>query len=199
MRSTLKWLGLATVLVSPLVAQQPDRGGAMGRPGGMRGHGPSMMMWHRGGTYSPERLLARNGELQLTAQQITALTALRDATHKSMQTAMDQGRKHLDELRVAMDATAPDTVAIRTHFLAAQEAMGQARLARMVSDVRAKALLTDAQRAQVEKWGQHGRRNGWGHGGFGRDGWGHGRGGPGGPGGPGGTGGQAGSPPAPSN
>jgi hypothetical protein len=36
------------------------------------------------------------------------------------------------------------------HFLAAHQAMGDAQLARMIAGVRARALLTDAQRKQVE-------------------------------------------------
>jgi Spy/CpxP family protein refolding chaperone len=112
--------------------------------------------------YSPERLLARNGELQLTAQQITSLTAIRDAARRSAQTAMEQSHRHLDELKVALNANAPDTTAVRTHFMAAHEGMGQARLAMLIAGARAKAVLTDAQRAQVAAW--HDRKHGehWG-------------------------------------
>lgn len=189
MRKALRFLGLAAALVSPLAAQQPDDGsrGPMGGPeGGMMRHSRSGMMRHGGWSdgYSPERLLSRNGELQLTAQQITALTALRDATRKAAQAAMEQARKHMDELRVALDASTADTAAIRAHFLGAHDAMGQARLARLIANAKAKTLLTDAQRAEVAKWRGHKGRGGWGGGRRGAD-WGrHGAGGPGGPGGP---------------
>jgi hypothetical protein len=60
---------------------------------------------------------------------------------------MDRIKTHMDELHAALDA-APDTTAIRTHFLAAHDAMGQAHLAMLITDARAKAILTEAQLAQ---------------------------------------------------
>ena len=122
---------------------------------GMPGMGgmPGMMMG--GMAFAPEHLLAQNGELQLTAQQITALTALRDASRRDGKAAMDKIKVHMDELRASLDAASPDTAAIRMHFMAAHEAMGQAHLAMIIAGARAKALLTDAQRTQVMSW--HGR------------------------------------------
>jgi Spy/CpxP family protein refolding chaperone len=131
----------------------------------MGGMGMGMMMG--GMEYSPAHLLAMNGELSLTAQQITALTALRDAAKRDGQAAMDKIKMHLDELRTALDAANPDTTAIRTHFLAAHDAMGQAHLAMLITNARAKALLTDAQRAQLAQM-RHGMMDGRRHGGPGR-------------------------------
>ena len=45
---------------------------------------------------------------------------------------------------------APDTAAVRMHFQAAFAAMGQAHLAMLTASARARALLTDAQRRQVD-------------------------------------------------
>lgn len=170
---TLRWRTLAMVLVlgAPLAAQQPMAGdsahGGMMMHGRMMDHGmmgPGMDAMMMGGMeYSPAHLLAMNGELSLTAQQITALTALRDAAQRAHEAGMDKAKTHLDELRTALDANVPDTAAIRAHFLAAHEAMGQAHLAMLIANARAKALLTDAQRAQLAKMHRgmmEGRRRG---------------------------------------
>ncbi|HTY04993.1 MAG TPA: Spy/CpxP family protein refolding chaperone [Gemmatimonadales bacterium] len=179
MKQGMRMLGLLAFLAVPLSAQQPAspdsahrHGGMMGPGGpGMMGHddmmGPGMGMMMGGMEYAPAHLLAMNGELSLTAQQITALTALRDAAKRDGQASMDRIKTHMDELRTALDAAAPDTVAIRTHFLAAHEAMGQAHLAMLITNARAKALLTDAQRAQIAQM-RHGMMEGRRRGGPGR-------------------------------
>jgi Spy/CpxP family protein refolding chaperone len=169
MKMGLRMVTLLAALSAPLAAQQPmtpdsvhhQHDGMMmghGRMGhGMMGPGmPGMMM--EGMEYAPEHLLAMNGELSLTAQQITALTALRDAAKRSHDAAMDKIKTHLDELRAALDAATPDTAAIRTHFLAAHDAMGQAHLGMLITNARAKALLTDAQRTQATQMRRPGRR-----------------------------------------
>jgi Spy/CpxP family protein refolding chaperone len=170
MKLGMRALALTALLAAPLAAQQPmesdsvrhAHGGMMG-PGmmehGMMGPGMTEMMMMGGMEYEPAHLLAINSELSLTAQQITALTALRDGAKRSHDAAMDRIKTHLDELRSALDAATPDTTAIRTHFLAAHDAMGQAHLAMLITNVRAKALLTDAQRAQVAQM-RHGMMEG---------------------------------------
>jgi Spy/CpxP family protein refolding chaperone len=171
MKQVLGIVGLALTVALPLAAQQPGnptQGAGPAPRTGARWHGHAWggrgEMARRGGemVYAPERLLARNGELQLTAQQMTALTAIRDASRRSAQTAMEQSRRHMDELKAALDANAPDTAAVRTHFLAAHEGMGQARLAMLMAGARAKAVLTDAQRAQVAAWKDRRPGNRWG-------------------------------------
>ncbi|HWZ28263.1 MAG TPA: Spy/CpxP family protein refolding chaperone [Gemmatimonadales bacterium] len=170
----MRALALTALLAVPLAAQQPmeadsahhARGGMMGR--GMMGHGMmgggmSGMMMMGGMEFAPAHLLALNGELSLTAQQITALTALRDAAKRARDAGMDKIKTHLDELRTALDAATPDTMAVRTHFLAAHDAMGQAHLAMLITNARAKAILTDAQRtqlAQMHRGMMEGRRRG---------------------------------------
>ena len=157
----LRALALTALLAVPagLTAQQPatvpdsGRGMMMRHQGMMEMHPgvPDMMMMMGNMEYSPERLLALNGELSLTAQQIMALTALRDQAKKSRDGAMDKIKTHMDELHTALDAATPDTSAIRTHFLAAHDAMGQAHLAMLITNARAKAILTDAQRTQLSQ------------------------------------------------
>lgn len=170
MKSALAVAGCALMLSIPLAAQQPGNPGQgqAPRPGMEwrhegRGGRPGMPPMDRGEmAFQPDHLLARNGELQLTAQQITALTGIRDAARKASQAAMESSKKHMDELKVALDAGAPDTNAIRMHFLAAHESMGQAHLARIIAGARAKAVLTDAQRTQVAAWHERHGGDGWG-------------------------------------
>ena len=172
MKDSFRLAALALILAIPLAAQQPSGGpGAAGAPGaGERHHGMPGMGRHGMGpgrgdmAYAPSRLLARNAELQLTAQQIVALTAVRDAARKSAQTAMEQSHRQMDELRAALDANTPDTAAVRSRFLAVHESMGQAHLAMLIASARAKALLTDAQRSQVAAWKERHSHDGrrWG-------------------------------------
>ena len=167
MSLSMRTLGLALLVAVPLAAQQPMAAdsehhahGGMTMEGGMMGSGmPDMMMMMGGMEFSPEHLLALNGELSLTAQQIMALTALRDQAKKAHDGLMDKMKTHMDELRTALDAASPDTTAIRTHFLAAHDAMGQAHLAMLITNARAKAILTDAQRAQLSQMHRMGMMN----------------------------------------
>jgi len=169
----------AAAAQQPMAADSGHHRGMMMGPGGpgapgMMGHHEGMMMgpgmeMMGNMEYSPAHLIAMNGELSLTAQQITALTALRDAAKRDGEATMAKVKTHLDELQAVLDAPAPDTVAIRTHFLAAHELMGQAHLAMLITNARAKALLTDAQRAQVAQMRhgmmegrRRGRAGGWG-------------------------------------
>jgi hypothetical protein len=156
-------LALAALTAAvPAVAQRPDSmpkrpmAGAPGWGGGMmmsRDHQAAMMaMMAPVMKYAPERLLARNGQLKLTAQQMTALTALRDAAAASAKSAMDEAKGHQDEMTKAMDAAAPDTAAVLAHFRGAHDAMGRAMAAHLVAAAQAKALLTDAQRKMVDAW-----------------------------------------------
>lgn len=169
MKPVLSIVTFAALMAVSLAAQQPMGADSAHHPHGgmspgmmehdMMGAGMAEMMMMGGMEYAPAHLLALNGELSLTAQQITALTALRDAGKRSHDAAMDKIKTHLDELKTALDAATPDTVAIRTHFLAAHDAMGQAHLAMLVTNARAKALLTDAQRAQLAQM-HHGMMEG---------------------------------------
>ncbi|HWH02470.1 MAG TPA: Spy/CpxP family protein refolding chaperone [Gemmatimonadales bacterium] len=179
MNLRMRALALTALLAVPagLTAQQPatvpDSGrGMMMRHHGMMGMGPAMpdMMMMGNMEYSPEHLLALNGELSLTAQQIMALTALRDQAKKSRDGTMDKIKTHMDELHTALDAAMPDTTAIRTHFLAAHDAMGQAHLAMLITNARAKAILTDAQRTQLSQMHRMGMMNHRGPGRAGPDG-----------------------------
>ena len=161
---------LALAVAAPLAAQQPDTarvktpmGHQMG-PGMMQGrmmerHGP--MMGHmsqmmgpmmRGMGYNPEHLLMKKDQLQLTAQQITRLTALRDAAKTAHDAAQADAKTHMDALHQVLQASALDTTALRQHFQAAHSAMGNAHFAMLRATAQAKAVLNDAQRGRVEGW-----------------------------------------------
>lgn len=155
MMRTMSVLVAATALVAlPLAAQQ--QGGMMG--GGqmqMAGTGIGMMdsmmapMMHSMAT-APERLLLRKAALHLTADQVSQLTALRDAARPARDSAAQQAMMHLREMDEVMHVPAPDTAAVRQHFEAALQYMGQAHMAMLDAAAQARAVLTDDQRNQVD-------------------------------------------------
>src|SRR6266511_3113378 len=96
-RSGLVLLALAA---APLAAQQP---------GMMMGHDQQMMAhMMRAMAFTPDHLLARKDSLNLTPQQITRLTALRDAAKTAHDAAAAAGKMHMDALAQAFQAPTPD-------------------------------------------------------------------------------------------
>jgi len=102
--------------------------------------------------FTPDHLLARKDSLSLTPQQVTRLTVLRDAAKTAHDAAAAEAKTHMDELAQAMRAAAPDTSAVKVHFQAAHAAMGKAHWTMLAAAAQAKALLTDDQRARVDRW-----------------------------------------------
>ena len=146
----IRSLALLTLVAAPLAAQQP---GVMGQ--GM----PHMMQMEqmmapmmRGMAFAPDHLLMRKDALGLTAQQVTRLTALRDAAKTAHDAAQADAKTHMDALAQAMQASAPDTGALRLHFQGAHAAMGKAHFTMLTAAAQAKALLTDEQRGRVNGW-----------------------------------------------
>ncbi len=141
-------IGLAT---TPLAAQHPaaPMGRMMGDPMGMQ---EMMAPLAQVMLYTPQHLLPRKDALGLTADQVARLTALRDATTAAQDAAVSEARTHLEELQQAADAALPDSGVVKTHFQAAQAAMGRARWLSIRSAMEAKALLTPAQRATLKAW-----------------------------------------------
>ena len=147
----LSVLWLAALAAAPLAAQQPmpPMGHMMGDPMAMQEMmGPMMQVM----LYTPQHLLARKDALGLTPDQVSRLTALRAATQTGQDAAMSEGKAHLQELEQAANAAAPDTGAMKTHFQAAQAAMGRAHWLALASAVQGRAVLTDAQRAKLKAW-----------------------------------------------
>jgi Spy/CpxP family protein refolding chaperone len=127
-----------------------------GVPGGMA-HDSAMScgMMSGGGMMGvmapgPAHLLAMKAELRLTADQERRITAVRDAARPGHDAAMQSSQLHSRELAQAMRAAAPDSGAVRTHFETAHAAMGRAHLAMLLAAAQARAVLTDAQRLQVD-------------------------------------------------
>lgn len=98
----------------------------------------------------PAHLLEMKAELRLTADQERRITAIRDDARPGHDAVMQSGELHARELAQVMQAAAPDTVALRTHFDGAHAAMGRAHLDMLLAAAQARAVLTDAQRRQVD-------------------------------------------------
>ncbi len=175
---------LALAVAVPLAAQQPDSAkrampmgpGMMQRSGGMEMHGMGPMMGQmmemmgpmmRTMAFAPDHLLARKDALNLTPQQVTRLTALRDAAKTAHDAAHSDMETHMGAMAQTMKANAPDTAALKQHFQEAQAAMGRAHWAMLSAAAQARGVLTDAQRGRVDGWadmmemqGEHMRRMG---------------------------------------
>jgi len=149
MKPSLVLLAFAAL---PLAAQQPRMGHDEDKSSHMRQMEQMMTPMMRATAYTPDHLLARKDSLKLTAQQITRLTVLQDAAKRTHDSAADDAKAHLDAMAQAFDAASPDTAALQQHFQAAHTAMGKAHWAMLAAAAQARAVLTDEQRARVERW-----------------------------------------------
>lgn len=114
----------------------------------IRETGPEMMELM---SYTPAFLLAFKDTLGLSADQIARLTRLRDGSKRAHDVAMAEARAHIKELEQAANAPRMDSNALRVHAEAAHRALGKAYWATLATAPRARALLTDAQRAKNAK------------------------------------------------
>jgi Spy/CpxP family protein refolding chaperone len=164
-RIQLIGIGLSLIAL-PLAAQDTTRPRPPG-PGpraGMGMHGPHgggamMGMMHdmmgpmmRVMAYEPGHLLAWKDSLRLTNDQVTRLTAIRDAAKAAHDAAAGGARTHMNAVSQAFQAAAPDTNALRAHFNEAHAGMGKAHWVMLAAAAQAKPILTDAQRQRVEAW-----------------------------------------------
>ncbi|HEX4600934.1 MAG TPA: Spy/CpxP family protein refolding chaperone [Gemmatimonadales bacterium] len=154
---TAKMLLAALALAAPLAAQQPatpDRihhpmmGASMSDMTESSLMGPVMRMM----AFEPQHLLARKDALGLTADQVSHLTALREAAKSARDAAHTEAETHVKELAAVANAPQPDTAALKTHFQAALNAMGKAHWAMLTSAVQARTVLNDAQRTKTQAW-----------------------------------------------
>jgi LTXXQ motif family protein len=163
---------LALAVAAPLAAQQPDSAkrpmpmgprmehrmmrmegmGEMGGMGGMEEHMGMMRPMMRGMVFSPGHLLERKDVLELTPQQVTRLTALRDASKSAHDAAETDMRTHMEAMSTVMKAANPDTTQLKQHFQAMQAAAGKAHWAMLSAVAQARGVLTEAQRSRVEGW-----------------------------------------------
>jgi hypothetical protein len=148
----IRSLALLALVGAPLAAQQPAKPDT-GMRHRMMGPGmmPRMMQMEqmmapmmRAMAFTPERLLARKDSLGLTPQQVTRLTTLGAAAAEA--------KAHMDALAQTFQSASPDTAALRLHFQGAHAAMGKAHWTMLAAAAQAKAVLSDEQRARVERW-----------------------------------------------
>ncbi len=154
---------LAVACAASLVAQQPDTAKPMpihpGMPGlmvprpgmdmgGMMGDSAMEQMMHvmmGSMAFMPQHLVAMKDTLKLTPDQVTRLTAIAQRATTAHDAALAAAKPHVAEM-----AQATDTAAMKHHFAAAHDAMGQAHWAMLSAAAQAKAVLTPAQRTQVQ-------------------------------------------------
>ncbi|HTT68994.1 MAG TPA: hypothetical protein VMF70_13295 [Gemmatimonadales bacterium] len=167
MRATA-WLIFLAAAATPLAAQQhpaphPMASGGMMRDDMMRGMDSMMAPVMRVMAYAPEHLLKQKTALHLTADEVTLLTSLGDSAKAAHDAAAGQARMHLGEMEQVMHTAAPDTAAVKAHFDAAHRLMGDAMWAMLRAAAQARALLTDAQRSQVDAMAKAPMRHGMAH------------------------------------
>ena len=147
------------LVVAPLVAQDTTHARHPAPRGHMMGQrGQDMMAMMREMleplvpimAYSPDLLLSRRDSLKLTPDQVTKLTAIRDAAKPAHDAAAADFKTHAGALASAFQGASPDTNALRPHFDEAHAAMGKAHWAGLAAAAQAKALLTDDQRKKVD-------------------------------------------------
>ena len=100
--------------------------------------------------YTPDALLYRRDSLKLTSDQVTKLTAIRDAAKPAHDAAVADFKTHAGAVSSAFQGAAPDTNALKPHFDESHAAMGKAHWAELAAAAQAKAVLTDDQRKKVD-------------------------------------------------
>lgn len=144
----------------PLAAQQPAMRHDEPSRSAMMSHMNQMMAPMMGVmAYAPDHLLDRKESLKLTAQQVTRLTALQDGSKKAHEQCAADAKPHLDAIAQGLRTGASDTVVLKQHFDAAHAAMGKGHWTMFGIAVQARALLTEEQRAQVDRWVQEKREH----------------------------------------
>jgi hypothetical protein len=116
----------------------------------MPGMDSMMAPMMRAMAYAPQHLLWQKAALHLSGDQVAQLTALGDSAKAAHDAAASQAKMHLGEMEEVLQAAAPDTAAVKHHFEAAHRLMGDAMWTMLRSAAQARALLTDAQRTQVD-------------------------------------------------
>jgi hypothetical protein len=150
MRS-LKLAALALLIPAALAAQQHQHAGQQ-PAAAMQGQGMGMKGGMLGAImpFAPDNLLKMSSQLGLTADQVTRLTALRDATAKAADDAHHPAMQAHMGLNKTMKESPEDTVAIRQYFLAHATAESNMQWIRASAAFQARAMLTEAQRGMVK-------------------------------------------------
>ena len=141
--------------------QGPARGqqqGMMGGMGTMNGMGMMGMMGPMVdfASFAPGQILEHREHLELTDEQVTALTALRESSDRAVGDAHAPAHAAMQNLQQELEAEAPDLERVRQLFTAHQTAMGNVQLIRLEAAIEARALLTPEQRGMIKGMGMHG-------------------------------------------
>jgi uncharacterized membrane protein len=153
-------LGALLIGALPLAAQRPmprDSAPCWGMYGyqmmpHMHQMGAMLGPMMRPMAFAPDHLLMKKDALGLSAQQVTQLTALRDAAKAGQEAAAANAKQRMEALGQAIQSATTDTAALRRQFQAAHDAMGTVHWTMLRTAVQAKALLTDEQRGRVHGW-----------------------------------------------
>lgn len=108
-----------------------------------------MMPLHHLAAFRPDTLLLQARALRLDADQEAQLARLATAGRAARDSLRAAAMAHGAQLQAALDADAPDQVAITGHFEAMHAAMGAAHVAALRDALSARALLTAGQRSLV--------------------------------------------------
>jgi Spy/CpxP family protein refolding chaperone len=147
---------------------QMMQGGMMGQGmmgGGMMMNGGMMAGWMRYGmgmdsstmgsmmrtmAFMPQHLLAERSSLKLTPAQVTRLESIQQSMQAAHRAMWSQAQPHMRNLASMMGGSSADSAALKRDFDAAQSAMSAAHWAVVNAVLDARAVLTPAQRRQVE-------------------------------------------------
>lgn len=136
----------------PARGQQPGMMGGMGAMDGMGMMGPMAEF----ASFQPGRILEHRAHLELTDEQVAALTDLRERTDKAAEDAHAPAHAAMEGLEQELAAETPDLERVRQLFVAHQTAMGNVHLTRLEAALQARALLTPEQRGMIKGMGMHG-------------------------------------------
>lgn len=114
--------------------------------------------------YAPPRLLERKGDLRLTQDQEARLAQIQQAAGPERDGARASADRHGRMFQEALNASAPDSSSVVSHFESMHAAMGVMHRAELRAALEARSVLTEAQRRQVDAWQRRqGAGSGEGH------------------------------------
>jgi Spy/CpxP family protein refolding chaperone len=151
-------MGGAGTMYGGMMAPGMMGGGMMMGPGSMAGwmmYGMGMdstlagsMM--RNMAFMPQHLLAERESLKLTPAQVSRLEVIQQAMQSAHQAMWQQAMPHMRSMTAMMGSASPDTSTLKSDYDAASAAMSAAHWSVVNAAVQARAVLTEAQRRQVE-------------------------------------------------
>ncbi len=100
--------------------------------------------------FAPPRLLERQQELNLTADQVSRLTEIGRRADTFRDSAQAAGEAHGRRLRASLSGPEPDAVAADTHLADMQGTMSAMHRMALRAAIEARAILGPEQRGRVE-------------------------------------------------